>query len=214
MEEPINTIAGTDALEWDDRIGLQEKWTNAEKVWKVSVEWKATPYGAGVFAAQDIRAGTVIRVGRNGLNQLHVRGATDVEAFCRAGNAGKDTEDDAYRSRLEYAKDYLYGFFPNTNERGYPEDPTAEPEVVSMWIPGNGLNHNLEPNTVYRPSEAGAEVGINLETLCDVKCGEELVDDYRRHGKAPSWAIEWAKKHAVTLNFAECNDFVLPKEEA
>eukprot|EP00961_Rhodomonas_salina_P156511 2107588-Rhodomonas_salina.7 len=58
---PINTIAGTDALEWDDRIGLQEKWANAEKGWKVLVEWKQTPYGAGVFAAQDIAAGTVLR---------------------------------------------------------------------------------------------------------------------------------------------------------
>eukprot|EP00961_Rhodomonas_salina_P156509 2107588-Rhodomonas_salina.5 len=34
----------------------------------------------------------------------------------------------------------------------------------------------------------------------------------QRHGRAPQWAIDWCKKHGVSLNFANCNDFVLPKE--
>lgn len=43
-------------------IGLQTKWSNADKGWKVAVEWKKTPFGAGLFAAQDMDAGTTMRV--------------------------------------------------------------------------------------------------------------------------------------------------------
>ncbi|KAL3897095.1 MAG: hypothetical protein SGARI_007001 [Bacillariaceae sp.] len=73
-----------------------------------------------------------------------------------------------------------------------------------MWIPGNGLNHHTEPNTVYRMSDDG----IDLMSLKDIAKDEELYDDYRRHGKAPEWLEHWAKQHKVSLNFAGCNDFV------
>ena len=217
-------------VDWDDRIGLQAKWTNEEKGWKVAVEWRQTPFGAGLFAAQDILAETALRVGKNGRNLLQFRSVDDIEAFCRGGD---DDDNDGikelssssslYRSRLLYAKDYLWGFNPNNaDQQGYDniiitddESKLAEMEATrffGMWVPGNGLNHNPDPNTVYRPDpQGGTDVGINLVALRDIRNGEELFDDYRRHGKAPKWLLEFAEEYKVTLNFAECNDFVVAK---
>ena len=63
---------------------------------------------------------------------------------------------------------------------------------------------------MYRPArDGGTDVGINLVALTNIEAGEELYDDYRRHGSAPKWLLEFAKEYNVTLNFAECNDFVL-----
>ena len=50
-----NTIDSIDSVNWDDRIGLQSAWSNPEKGWQVDVEWKTTPYGAGLFAKQDMK---------------------------------------------------------------------------------------------------------------------------------------------------------------
>ena len=58
---------------------------------------------------------------------------------------------------------------------------------------GNGLNHRLEPNTVYRAAGGGTEEGINLVALTNIKSGEQLFDDYRRHGSAPQWALDFAR---------------------
>jgi hypothetical protein len=77
-----------------------------------------------------------------------------------------------------------------------------------MWIPGNGLNHNLIPNTVYRSSPQG----IDLVAIRDLRKDEELVDDYRRHGSPPTWLLDFAKKYQVKLNFAGYNSFVNPSE--
>jgi len=73
-----------------------------------------------------------------------------------------------------------------------------------MWIPGNGVNHNETPNTVYKATPDG----INLVALVDIKADDELFDDYRRHGTSSPWLKEFARIHNVTLNFADCNDFV------
>jgi hypothetical protein len=86
----------------------------------------------------------------------------------------------------------IFGHFnPNADERGYDDDDdetTSEKETnrfFGMWVPGNGLNHNREPNTVYRPAaQGGTDVGIHLVALRDIEQGEELFD-YRRHGTAP-----------------------------
>jgi hypothetical protein len=105
-----NTILSTtnDKVDWDDRIGLQAKWTNEAKGWKVAVEWRQTPLGAGLFAAQaGIRAGTVLRVGKTGRNLLPFRCIGDIKAFCKGGN---DDDTAVYRSRLLYVKDYLWTF--------------------------------------------------------------------------------------------------------
>jgi hypothetical protein len=244
-DKGIGSIVDVDLdldLDWDDRIGLQAKWTNEAKGWKVAVEWRQTEspvFGTGLFAAQDIRADTVLRVGTNGRNLLPFRCIADIEAFCSNGdddNNGNDNDnvdkaEALYRSRLLYVKDYLWGFNPNADERGYDNDNDNDAETLKsqmepnrffgMWVPGNGLNHNCEPNTVYRHRPAAAQDGtdtdvginsninINLVALRDLEQGEELFDDYRRHGKAPQWLLEFAKEYNVTLNFANCNDFVV-----
>ena len=213
---PVDTIATMSSVDWDDRIGLQGKWPNADKGWKVEVEWKQTPFGAGLFAAQDIEPETVLRVGKNGKNLMQFRSVSDIERFCR-GAQGSAT-DAEYRARIGYVSDYLWGFDPNADAQGYEVagDPAGggdarplAPRFFGMWIPGNGLNHRLEPNTVYRPAAGGTDEGINLVSLCAIKRGEELFDDYRRHGRAPDWLLAFARDYKVSLNFAECNDFVL-----
>ena len=78
-----------------------------------------------------------------------------------------------------------------------------------MWCPGIGLDHSPAPNTAYRVApDGGTAVSINLVAIEDVRKGEELLDDYRRHGTAPEWLLVFAEKYNVKLNFAECNDFV------
>ena len=39
----------------------------------------------------------------------------------------------------------------------------------------------------------------------DIKNGEELVDDYRRHGAPPMWGPAFAKAFDISLNFAGYN---------
>ena len=118
---------------------------------------------------------------------------------------------------MNYVKDYLWGYTPyNTDCEGYSvtaEDDTYncaddDERFFGMWIPGNGLNHSPTPNTVYRTRSGGTNQGIDLVALRNIEAGEELYDDYRRHGKAQTWLLEWAKTKQVTLNFADCNDFV------
>lgn len=192
---------------WDDRLALQARWTLAQKGWKVAVEWKPTPLGVGLFAAQTVPAGTLLRTGVWGQNLLPFGSLDDVHAFL-----GPES-DDAYQARLRYFKDYLWGFYPShcTDAQGYyqgakPENNTDDPRLFAMWLPGNGLNHAAVPNTVY----TSAENGINLVALTDLTAGEELYDDYRRHGAPPpAWLQGFAARHGVTLNFANCNDFVV-----
>jgi hypothetical protein len=140
-----------------------------------------------------------------------------------------------FRKRIRYVKDYLWGLYLATDDKGYPtgsvnEDDNCE-RFFGMWIPGNGLNHDPHPNTVYRWYETAFDAnsdtfsasenstaagdsslntvsGVNLLSLTEIAAGQELFDDYRRHGPAPLWLLEFAKKYKVTLNFANCNDFV------
>lgn len=211
-----DTVSTFNQIDWDDRIGLQGQWSNEAKGWKVNVEWKETHFGAGLFALEAIPAGTVLRNGQNGRNLIQFRSVSDIEDFCQSDDRDGDSVD---RSRLLYVKDYLWGFNTNADERGYElavdsndeekiRTKQANDRFFGMWIPGNGLNHHLEPNTVYRQAEGGTKVGINLVALRAIAPGEELFDDYRRHGTAPQWLSAFAEKYGVSLNFADCNDFV------
>ena len=206
----VNTVNA--ALDWNDRIGLQASIENAHKGWQVLVDWRDTPYGAGLFATQDIVAGSVLRRGVIGTNLVQFHNVTDIETFCCRGE-GKNNSDDEYFARLHYVKDYLWGFYMRgTDERGYYQLNNAtndnDNRFYGMWIPGNGLNHSNQPNTVYRATAHG----IDLIALQDIERDTELTDDYRRHGLAPPWLQEWAGTNSVTLNFANCNDFVIGDE--
>jgi len=192
-------------VNWDDRIALQATWTASEKGWQTeAVDWRETPFGVGLFAKEDIVAGTVLRIGKNGRNLQQFTCKQDIEDFCASG------ED--YLARLNYVKDYLWGYSKVADESGYvmPGKKSDDPEnwFFGMWVPGNGLNHSPKPNTVYRTLPGGTEEGIMLLALTDVQEDEELYDDYRRHGSAPKWLKEFAQEKQITLNFAECNNFV------
>lgn len=196
----VNTVnAATPSINWDDRIALQETWFNSEKGWKVEVEWKNGKFGVGLFAAQDIASGTKLREGITGKNLIEFTTVDEIEDFCLSAGG------DEYNSRLRYVSDYLWGFATKgTDERGYASSQNDRERFYGMWIPGNGLNHSLQPNTVYRTSERG----IDLFALEDILSGEELYDDYRRHGTPPAWLLDFATAKNLTLNFPGCNEFL------
>jgi hypothetical protein len=165
-----------------NRIQTQDPVSLAQKGWTVSVHWKSTNHGTGVFAAQTIKAGTCLRRGVLGQNLVEFKSLQDLETVCE-----KDPE------RIAYVKDYVWGFDMGNHW------------FYGMWIPGNGLNHSSETaNTIYSKSSEG----IDLYALTDIHVGDELLDDYRRHGRAPDWLLAFAAKYQVNLNFADCNDFV------
>jgi len=203
---------GAAGLDWNDRVGIQRGFTLEEKGWSVDVEWRSSKHGGtGVFARQSIASGTILRRGVLGVNLKEFRSVRDIEDFCRDGS-GVDDDGDDYESRLEYVKDYLWGFHKDADERGYAissgdDDDDEDDRFFGMWVPGNGLNHDASPNTVYRWN-ASSNDGIDLVALGDVSEGDELFDDYRRHGRSPPWLREFAAERGVTLNFADCNDFV------
>ena len=202
-------------LDWNDRIGLQDRFTLEEKGWKVQVDWRSTPYGAGLFSTQDIEAGEILRRGIIGVNLKEFTSIADIDDFCRTSGetterAGDSNNDTGHKAKLGYIKDYLWGFNKDADDRGYDKTTQSPPSSESsstffgMWIPGNGLNHKETPNTVYKATEDG----IDLVALVDIRADDELFDDYRRHGTSSPWLKEFASIHNVTLNFADCNDFV------
>eukprot|EP00536_Pseudo-nitzschia_multiseries_P012352 jgi/Psemu1/208430/e_gw1.468.16.1 len=197
-------------LDWNDRIGLQDRYSLEEKGWEVDVDWRSTPYGAGLFSKEDVSAGTILRKGVIGVNLKEFTSIADIEEFCTAQNEN-DSYGTGYRAKLEYVKDYLWGFNKDADDRGYDktkteidDDDDDDQRFFGMWVPGNGLNHNEVPNTVYKPTPDG----IDLVALVDIRANDELFDDYRRHGISSPWLKEFANIHNVTLNFADCNDFV------
>ena len=202
-------------LDWNERIGLQDRVTLEEKGWKVQVDWRSTPYGAGLFSKQDIEAGKILRRGILGVNLKEFTSIADIDDFCRSGETTERAGDDnnsnnntGHKAKLDYVKDYLWGFNREANDRGCDKTTQSPPSECSrffgMWIPGNGLNHNETPNTVYKATADG----IDLVALVDIQADDELFDDYRRHGTSSPWLKEFASIHNVTLNFADCNDFV------
>lgn len=62
-----------------------------------------------------------------------------------------------------------------------------------FFVAGNGLNHDRQPNTVYRPAAGGIDEGIDLVALTQIRDGDQLFDDYKRHGAAPLWAKDFAR---------------------
>jgi len=189
-------------IDWKNRQGLQDTtWTLEEKGWKTAVEWKDTPFGVGVFSCEEsIAKDTVLRKGVLHVNLLQFLSSQDIEDWCQA--------DEEYWDRLLYAKDYLWGFSYHTDEAGYELGDDSGDRFFGMWVPGNGLNHSLRPNTVYRATSEG----IDLVALEDISKGQELTDDYRRHGRSTEWLKAFASEKNVTLNFADCNDFVKESE--
>lgn len=211
--ETVHSIGFTGISNWDDRLQLQTMWSNRAKGWRVAVEWKHTDFGVGLFAAQDIPVNTVLRRGVWRRNLIQFTCLEDIESFCQLKCNSSDAADNNNNhisadqlsvSRLNYVKDYLWGFDRSANERGYASSENQPHWVYAMWVPGNGLNHKLEPNTVYKATPWG----IDLVSMSKIEQGQELYDDYRRHGLAPEWLRSFAKKYNVTLNFADCNDFV------
>jgi SET domain len=212
---PIDILnQSSDASLWSNRRVLQDQFSLHEKGWRVDVQWNMTPqYGIAVYANQAIAKGTVLRTGHLHMNLIPLISVETIESFCR-GSTNADQLSPLYLQRLKYVQDYLWGYYSSTStdERGYPrgeEHGEMDARFFGMWIPGNGLNHNINPNTLYQDLPGGPfQQGIQLLALTDIAKGEELLDDYRRHGPAPMWLRRFAQEKKITLNFADCNDFV------
>jgi SET domain len=204
----------SDVRIWSNRRVLQDQFSLRDKGWHVDVVWNMTPqYGIAVYANQDIARGTVVRTGYLHKNLIPLASVEAIESFC-GGPWNSDQTSPLYQQRLQYVQDYLWGYYPtsSTDERGYPretEHGAMDARFFGMWIPGNGLNHNNNANTVYRDLPGGPfQQGLQLVALTDIAKGEELFDDYRRHGTAPLWLRRFAQDKNITLNFADCNGFV------
>ena len=157
----INTINETGKVDWNDRVKLQSRWSNDDKGWRVSVEWRQTTYGAGVFAMQDIAAGTILRHGRIDTNLKQFKSAQEMRDFCK-DDSGCECTAGTNSALVAYVGDYFYGFNPGVGETWY-----------GIWVPGNGLNHSEDANTVYLAAEGGLTTGINLVALTDVRAGTD-----------------------------------------
>ena len=117
---------GKTTINWNDRIQLQNLWTNVEKGWlNVNVEWKESKYGGiGLFSTNKdvIPKGTVLRYGLVGKNLVQFHSLRDIEEFLQQSSSSSyddGDDDDTYHSRLMYVKDYLWGLNLYTDERGY-----------------------------------------------------------------------------------------------
>ena len=123
-------------LDWNDRIGLQDRFTLEEKGWKVQVDWRSTPYGAGLFSTQDIEAGEILRRGILGVNLKEFTSIADIDDFCRTSGetteiAGDSNNDTGHKAKLGYIKDYLWGFNKDADDRGYDKTTQSPPSSES-----------------------------------------------------------------------------------
>jgi hypothetical protein len=232
-----NTSLWSDRRALQHTMTLSEKGWQVSVEWKVSSigpknndsssssSSSNSSSNIGVFATQFVAAGTILRVGVRHDNLFPLNSVAEVESFCHAAAAASSQ----YDARLRYVQDYLWGYYPShrTDERGYPNGTTTvedDERFFGMWIPGNGLNHHHTPNTVYRNDRDfftthsltttnvhrnPKNAALYLVALTDIQAGDELFDDYNRHGRAPPlWLKNYAAEKNMTLNFADCNDFV------
>jgi len=196
-EELTNVIAQLTASNkcaafWNDRIALQNRFSNREKGWQVEVEWKSSAFGVGLFACENVCAGTLLRVGKIGSNLMEFTCIEDVEQFLTPSS-----DQEEYKAKLNYFSDYTYGLSRRKND--------SNDRFIGMWVPGFGLNHHTSPNVVQRTDDLGC---IHLYALMDIKKGEEMFEDYRLFGSAPEWLRDFASNHNIRLTFQNCNDYV------
>ena len=60
-------------------------------------------------------------------------------------------------------------------------------------------------------SSSSTIIGIDAVATRDINPGEELVDDYLRHGPQPEWAKQFVTEfqdQVKSMNFKGSNDFV------
>jgi len=200
------TVTINSALNWSDRVGIQQQFTPEEVGWKVAVEWGPSEFGTGVFAKQSIKKGTVVRRGVLGVNYLPFESAEDIDAFCRRDG------DSNYDAKLQYVCDYIWSFHTDAasvdNEQ--KSEDNKDTRTSGIWIPGCAINHSTVPNLVFVwNSEAK---GIDLIARVDISEDEEIVCDYRTFGNAPRFLKDWADKNKVSLPHPDCNDFVDPSD--
>ena len=140
--------------------------------------------GIGVFADENIKAGTVMREGRFGVNMV---------IFNRNTNYPNTKSNQT----LEHLKNWA--FVCPCHVEGGGDD-------MMVYIPGSGINHRVNGNTrqVCRCD------GVDQVSVRDIPKGEPLGIDYNSFGCAPKWHLDALKETFGTEGclFRGLNDFV------
>jgi len=107
---------------WMDRYKMQNAYSREAKGWKVQVKWEVSPIigaGVGVFVAEDVKEGQVLRLANTGRNLIRFRKKSDLP-----------------QNMSSVTKNYI------SNYCGQVDDFTM------LFLPGNCMNHAAEPNTI------------------------------------------------------------------
>ena len=141
--------------------------------------------GIGVFADEDIEAGTVLRIGTIGVNLVIFNPTTNYP------NKNKT------KATAEHLKNYAW--VCPCHVKGGGKD-------MMVLIPGSGINHRTQANsmTVCRKD------GVDLVAVRPIKRGEPISNDYNLFGRAPQWHVDMLKEAFGTDEcvFRGLNDYV------
>ena len=101
------------------------------------VDWDEDQYGGiGVYATEDIAAGSVLREGTFGQNMVRFHDFDDVKAFCMAADGKPDLV------LIKYLSCYMFGV----------ESDDRAAFANALWVLGCALNHSNDPgevNTIF-----------------------------------------------------------------
>jgi len=177
-------------ISWESADEMQRSMTLEEKGWRVKVKW-GQQYegeqciGLGVFADEDIPSGTIVRIGRIGVNQV-------------VFNKNINLPTTKNKKTVVYVKDYA-GRCPCQNKEN--------PDNLLVWLPGSSWNHSENNSNIkYNCLKAG----IDMVASRDIRKDEAITGDYRTMGFSPDWYKEWLKEELGDSEnvFQGCNDFV------
>lgn len=174
--------------------------------WKVQVYWapsKAIPDTMGLFAAEFIPKGKLLREMLVGINFMRFRTLNDMPK--------KEN-----KATLDYIGGYIYTVPNLLVSSPLVSHISRFHPVTGIWIPGSGFNHAEVNSNSDRPESPEANVadskfGAGKLALKDVKPGEELFEDYREFGDIPSVVKQWNElldNPVAEFNFPGSNDFV------
>ena len=152
--------------EWEDSGEMQESLTLQEKGWCVQVKWDKqfvgdVCIGVGLYADQDIAAGTILRQNKLGYNLIIFNETTNLPNL-------------KHKRTAEYLQKYAHRC---------PCLVDAGSMAMALLLPGDSLNHSEEPNTRTRCHKDGS----HLIATRDIKKGEPMSISYRAYGPAPEW---------------------------
>ena len=157
---------------WENTLEMQQAITLEDAGWKVKVYWgnqtseNGDDIGIGLFAGQDISAGTVIRTCTIGKNLIMFDANTNLPDLTNLKTA-------------KYLQNYAFNLECNTKT-------DANTDALFLMVPGCSINHSQNGSNVEGYC---SEDAIHDFVTRDVKKREPLFCDYRLFGNAPKWFV-------------------------